>query len=90
MWIDEARMYLNLNEDCILKYKLSSHVVINSCLNLNELIYRWSWKLVIIDFLYTVGSSLTRCQIVVWLVNMTVGLIFQIVGSPLSRCRITV
>ena len=75
MWIDEARMYLKLYEDCILKYNLNSRVVINSCLNLNEFIYRLIWKLAVIDFLYTVGSSLTRCRIAVWLVNMTVGLI---------------
>ena len=82
MWIDEARMCLKLNEDCFLKYKLSSCVVIDLCLNLNELIYSWSWKLAVIDCLHTVGSPLTRCRITVWLVNMTVGLIFQIVGSP--------
>ena len=82
MWIDEARVYLKLNEGCILKYKLSSRVVINSCLNLNELIYSCRWKLAVIDFLHTVGSPLARSRIAVWLVNMTVGLIFQIVGSP--------
>ena len=78
MWIDEAKMYLKLNEDCILKYKLSSHVMISFYLNLNEFIYRCSWKLAIIDFLHTVGSPLARCRIAVWLVNMTVGLIFKL------------
>ena len=83
MWIDEARMYLKLNEDCILKYKLNSRVVIHSSLNLNELIYSSSWKLAVIDCLHTVGSPLARYRIAVWLVNMTVGADFQIVGSPL-------
>ena len=56
MWINKARMYLRLNENCILKYKFSNRVVINPCLNLNELIYSCSWKLAVIDFLHTVGS----------------------------------
>ena len=82
VWIDEERMCLKFYEDCILGYKLNGRIVINLCLNLNELIYSCSWKLVIIDYLHTVGSPLARYRIAVWLVNMTVGLIFQIVGSP--------
>ena len=83
VWIDEERMCLKLYEDCILEYKLNGCVVINLCLDLNELIYSSSWKLAVIDCLHTVGSPLSRYRIAVWLVNMTVGADFQIVGSPL-------
>ena len=42
MWIDEARMCSKLYEDCILEYLLNGRVVINLCLDLNELIYSCS------------------------------------------------
>ena len=82
VWIDEKRMCLKLYEDCILGYMLNGSVVINLCLVLNELIYSCSWKLAVRDCLHTVGSPLARYRIAVWLVNMTVELFFQIVGSP--------
>ena len=81
---------LKLNESCILNILFNDDCWNFSCLNLIELIYSWSWKLVVIDFLLTIGLPLTRCRITVWLVNLTVGLNFQIVGSPFYRCRITV
>ena len=66
VWIDEEWMCLKLFEDCILEYKLNDNVVIYPYLNLIELIYSWSWKLAVIDFLFEVGSPF-------WLVQVTVG-----------------
>ena len=54
-WINETKTNLKLNDN----------VVINPCLNLIELIYRWSWKLVIINFLHTVGSPFISYRIIV-------------------------
>ena len=59
MWINEARMSLKLYEGCILDYKLNDSVVINLCLNLNELIYSWSWKIAISDCLAVNRSLLS-------------------------------
>ena len=84
MWIDEVRMYLKLNEDCSHKYKLSSRVVIQPYLNLNELIYRWNWKTSRYSLFAHCQIAVNWYRIAVWLVNMTVGLDFQIVGLPLT------
>ena len=35
-------MTFMLHKGCILNYKFNDSVVINLCLNLNELIYSWS------------------------------------------------
>ena len=106
VWINESRTNLNLNECCILDYKLNDNVVIHLCFNLIEFIYSWSWKLAVIDFLFEV-------RLPFWLVQVTVGQNFKLsdrrywdvgsplvsrgnssilfdVGSPLSICRITV
>ena len=40
--INETRIYVKLNEGCILDYRLNDNVVINYCLNLIELIYSWT------------------------------------------------
>ena len=83
VWIDEEKVCLKLYEDCILEYKLNGCVVINLCLDLNELIYSCSWKLAVIDCLHTVGSPFEWS---IW----PLGLIFKLsdrryldVGSPL-------
>ena len=81
---------LKLNASCILNILLNDNRWNCYYLNLIEFIYSWSWKLAVIDFLLTIGSPLTGCRIAVWLVNMIVGLNFQIVGSLFSRCRIAI
>ena len=81
---------LKLKESCMLNNLLNDHCWNRCCLNLIELIYSWRWKLAVINFLLTIGSPLTRCWITVYLVNMTVGLNFQVVRSPFSRCGIVV
>ena len=48
---------LKLNESCILNILLNDYRWNSTYLNLNELIYRWSWKLAVIDFLHTIGLS---------------------------------
>lgn len=58
MWINEARMCLKLYEGCILSYELNDNIVINLCLNLNELIYSRSWKIAVIDCLPVIKSLL--------------------------------
>ena len=58
MRINETIMYLRLNKDCILDYKLNDNVVINLGLNLNELIYSWSLNITVADFLSEIGSPL--------------------------------
>ena len=90
VWINEARMNLKLDECYILNYKLNDNVVINQCLNLIELIYSWSLKLAIIDFLLEVESPLTRSQISVLTGPSYRWTKFQIVRSSFSRCRIAV
>ena len=50
---------------------LNNNVMINSYLNLIKLIYSWSWKLAVIDFLLEVGSLF-------WLEQMTFGQIFKL------------
>ena len=59
VWVDKEWMCLKLFEDCIHEYKLNDNVVINPYLNLNELIYGWSWKIVVTDYLPENGSPLT-------------------------------
>ena len=54
-----TRMDLKLNECCILDYKLNDNVVINIFLNLIELVYSWSWKITVFDFLPEIVLSLT-------------------------------
>ena len=106
VWIKETKTSSKLNNNFMLNSKFNDNFWIYLCLNWIELIYSWSWKLVVIDFLLIVGLPLSRCRIAIWLVNMTVGLDFQIVGSalvfrgyssimlnvgsPLSRCQIAV
>ena len=75
---------LKLNESCMLNNLLNDNVVINPCLNLIEIIYSWSWKLAIIDFLLEVESPLTRSQITILTWASDHWTDFQIVGSPLS------
>ena len=59
VWINKARMNLKFNECCILDYKLNDNIMINPCFNLIELIYSWSWKIAVVDFLPEIGSLLT-------------------------------
>ena len=42
-----------------MNFKLNDNVVINIYLNLIKLIYNWSWKIDVVDFLPEIGSSLT-------------------------------
>ena len=65
------------NECCILDYKLNDNVVINPCLNFIELIYSWSWKMVIIDFSPDIGLSLTVIGYLFWPIQVTVDLKFK-------------
>ena len=88
VWINESRTNLKLNEYFILTYKLNDNVVIHLCLNLNEFIYSWSWKIVVINFLRKIRSLLTVYRLTVLTSQYDHWVEFQIVRSPFSRCRI--
>ena len=69
VWVNEMNTrILKLNESCMLNNMLNENGWNRCCLNLIELIYSWSWKIVVIDFLLEVRSPLTisRTAVLTW------------------------